>query len=190
MRWRALSIQQNCVFVYLNPKGFSVAVTFSGDYTVLFTSFSGSHKRLPNLINASWLWRISRLSRLIKVTEWKIKGSWTAIQITTLSNSVCKLGHMTSIVWKSLFLKHWKNRLFSKTVKNSKKAEHSFLDACNTHCLNQSALITHIKKCCHFCVKIFNCFLAVWSHMTTFASLKNTKLTETTHICLWQVSSF
>ena len=26
--------------------------------------------------------------------------------------------------------------------------------------------------------------------MTTFASLKNTKLTETTHICLWQVSSF
>ena len=28
----------------------------------------------------------------------------------------------------------WKNRLFSKTVKNSKKAKHSFVDACITHC--------------------------------------------------------
>ena len=30
------------------------------------------------------------------------------------------------------------------------------------------------------------CFLAVWSHVTTFAQLKNTKLTETTRVCIWQ----
>ena len=94
----------------------------------------------------------------------------------------CKLDHVTSIGWKSLFLnwQHfivcpqlfcrlhnvntinisllclaffrylkakalrwhkialgdwvWKNRWFSKTVKNSKKAKHSFVDACITHC--------------------------------------------------------
>ena len=34
--------------------------------------------------------------------------------------------------------------------------------------LNQSGLITHNKKCCHFCLKTFYCFLAVWSHVTTF----------------------
>ena len=40
-----------CVLIYLKtqlrPKGFSVAVTFSGDYTVLFTSFSGYRNFFP-----------------------------------------------------------------------------------------------------------------------------------------------
>ena len=42
------------------PQVLSVAVPFRGNCPVLSTSFSGYRKLLPNSVNASWLWRISR----------------------------------------------------------------------------------------------------------------------------------
>ena len=42
------------------PQCFSVSVLFSSDYPVLLTSFAEYRKRLPYLVNTSWLWIISR----------------------------------------------------------------------------------------------------------------------------------
>ena len=52
----------NCCTKTTQPrsKGFSVVVPFPGNYHVLSTSFSRYCKRLPNLVNASWLWRMQR----------------------------------------------------------------------------------------------------------------------------------
>ena len=42
------------------PRACRFAVHFSGIYVVPLTSFSTYRKRLPNLCNVSWLWRIIR----------------------------------------------------------------------------------------------------------------------------------
>ena len=65
------------------------------------------------------------------------------------------------------------NRLFSKTKKNSKKAKHSFVDAYITHCPKLIRFNNSQQTMLPFLLKTFYCFLTVWSHVTTFAWLKN-----------------
>ena len=42
------------------PQRFLVAVPYSGGSLYFWRHFTGDRRSLPNLINASWLWRISR----------------------------------------------------------------------------------------------------------------------------------
>ena len=63
----------------------------------------------------------------------------------------------------------WKNRWFSKTVKNSKKAKHSFVDAFITHCPKPLRFNNSQQKVLPFCFKTFYCFSnsvgVTWQHL-------------------------
>ena len=81
------------------PQCFSVSVLFSRDYPVLLTSFAGYRKRLPYLVNATWLWIISRgiwANQKQKCFEWI-----TTIIITTNSSQT------TTTFWSVSGFEEW-----------------------------------------------------------------------------------